>query len=115
MTPLCMKPTYIYMLGAKHRFVQSVDCAAQIVDPYFARAIHGLRSHSVRIHPNCARLSRKVGCDAYSVHVHGLYKPARPVVYHWTGSASKPGNQLFAHAAQSMVVREFVLCVLRYT
>ena len=45
----------IYMLGAKHGFVQSVDCAAQIVDPYFARAIHGLRSHSVRIHLNCAR------------------------------------------------------------
>ena len=43
------------MLGAKHGFVQSVDCAAQIVDPYFARAIRGLRSHSVRIHLNCAR------------------------------------------------------------
>ena len=30
------------MLGAKHRFVQSVDCPAQSVDPCFVLAIHGL-------------------------------------------------------------------------
>ena len=45
------------MLGANHGFVQSVDSAAQIVDPYFARAIHELRSHSVRVHFNCACLA----------------------------------------------------------
>ena len=68
----------MYMLGAKHGFAQSVDCAAQIMDPYFARAIHGLRSHSVRIHLNCAHyIAVRLECDAYSVHVHGLYyKPA---------------------------------------
>ena len=46
---------YIYMLVAKYGFAQSMDCAAQTMDPYFARAIHGLRSHSVRVHLNCAR------------------------------------------------------------
>ena len=33
------------MLGAKYGFAQSMDCAAQTMDPYFARAIHGLRVH----------------------------------------------------------------------
>ena len=42
-----------YMLGAKHG---SVDCAAQIMDPYFARAIHGLRSHSVRTYIHVSQL-----------------------------------------------------------
>ena len=32
-----------YMLGAKHGFVQSMDCAAQRVDPRFAQMIHGSR------------------------------------------------------------------------
>ena len=27
----------VYMLGAKHGFAQSMDCAAQTMDPYFAR------------------------------------------------------------------------------
>ena len=47
----------MYMLGTKHGFVQSVDCPAQSVDPYFALAIHrlthdctipGLRTHGER-------------------------------------------------------------------
>ena len=38
---------------------QSMDCAL-IVYAYIS----------------IAHVSRKVGCDAYSVHVHGLYKPA---------------------------------------
>ena len=48
------------MLGAKHGFVQSMDCTAQIVDPYFARAIHGLHSHSVHIHFNCSCLALRL-------------------------------------------------------
>ena len=32
----------IYVLGAKHGFVQSVDCPVQNVDPCFALAIHGM-------------------------------------------------------------------------
>ena len=36
---------YYYMLGAKYGFAQSMDCAAQTMDPYFVRAIHGLRVH----------------------------------------------------------------------
>ena len=38
---------YMYthcMLGAKHGFAQSMDCAAQSMDPHFAQTIHGLRS-----------------------------------------------------------------------
>ena len=31
------------MLGVKHGFAQSMDCAMQTMDPYFARAIHGSR------------------------------------------------------------------------
>ena len=31
------------MLCAKHGFAQSMDCAAQSMDPHFAQAIHGLR------------------------------------------------------------------------
>ena len=27
----------IYMLGAKYAFVQSTDCAAQTMDPYFVQ------------------------------------------------------------------------------
>ena len=34
-----------------------MDYAAHLVDPYFARETHGLRSHSVCIHFNCARLA----------------------------------------------------------
>ena len=67
------------MLGAKHGFAQSMHCAAQIMDPYFARAIHGLRSHGVRVHLNCACyiiIAVRSDCDAYSMYVHGLYKPA---------------------------------------
>ena len=33
------------MLGAKYGFVQSMDCTAQTMDPYFVRAIHGLHAH----------------------------------------------------------------------
>ena len=33
------------MLGAKYGFAQSMDCAAQTMDPYFVPAIHGLRIH----------------------------------------------------------------------
>ena len=33
------------MLNAKYGFAQSMDCAAQTMDPYFVRAIHGLRKH----------------------------------------------------------------------
>ena len=39
----------VYMLGAKHGFAQSMDCATQTVDPYLrdnpwiARAINGSR------------------------------------------------------------------------
>ena len=53
----------VYMLGAKHVFAQSMDCAAQIMDPYFARAIHGLRSRSVcdYAYISIAHASRKVG------------------------------------------------------
>ena len=35
------------MLGAKYGFVQSMDCTAQTVDPYFVWAIHALRVHDV--------------------------------------------------------------------
>ena len=42
----------MYMLGAKYGFAQSMDCAAQTMDPYFARAIHGLRVH--------IRMSKKI-------------------------------------------------------
>ena len=40
----------------------------------------------------------------------------RPVVYPWTGpatAASEPGNHLFAER-NPWIVREFVLCALRY-
>ena len=83
----------IYMLGAKYGFVQSMNCAAQTMDPYFARAIHVLRSHSLRY------IAVRLECDAQSVHVHGLYKPAsqlalhrRPVVYPRTGPAREPSS-----------------------
>ena len=33
---------HTHMLGAKHRFVQSMDCPAQSMDPCFALSIHGL-------------------------------------------------------------------------
>ena len=33
----------MYMLDAKYGLVQSMDCAAQTMDPYFAHAIHGSR------------------------------------------------------------------------
>ena len=36
---------YVYMLGAKYGFAQSMNCAAQTMDPHFARAIHGLHVH----------------------------------------------------------------------
>ena len=35
----------MYMLGAKYGFAQSMDYTAQTMDPYFARAIHGLHVH----------------------------------------------------------------------
>ena len=35
----------LYVLGAKHGFAQSMDCAAQSIDPCFTQTIHG--SHSV--------------------------------------------------------------------
>ena len=34
-----------YMLGAEYGFLQSMDCAAQTMDPYFVQAIHRLRVH----------------------------------------------------------------------
>ena len=36
---------HVYMLGAMYGFSQSMDCAAQTMDPYFVRAIHGLHIH----------------------------------------------------------------------
>ena len=56
---------YTCMLGAKHGFVQSVDCPAHSVDPCFALAIHrmthdctipGLRTHDEREGPLLATL-----------------------------------------------------------
>ena len=55
----------VYMLGAKHGFVQSVDCPVQSMDPCFALAIHGmthdcailgLRTHDEREGPLLATL-----------------------------------------------------------
>ena len=74
---LVLKRSYqvcdIYMLGAKYGFAQSMDCAAQIMDPYFAREIHGLH---VNIHVIFIFIFI-VFCFLFflSVHVHGLHKP----------------------------------------
>ena len=49
----------VYMLCANHGSGQSMDCAAQSMDPCFARAIHGLPStcaiHGLRNHTACPR------------------------------------------------------------
>ena len=39
----------MYMLAAKYEFAQSMDCAAQTMDPYFVLEIYGLRSHSLHV------------------------------------------------------------------
>ena len=44
---------------------------------------------------------------------HYLKKCVFIVIYPWTGPASEPGNQLFAQR-NPRIVREFVLCALRY-
>ena len=36
---------YTCMLGTKYEFVQIIDCDMQTMNPYFVRAIHGLRVH----------------------------------------------------------------------
>ena len=36
---LTFQRAILYMLGAKHGFAKSMDCAAQFMDPYFARAV----------------------------------------------------------------------------
>ena len=55
-------PFRMYMLCANHGSGQSMDCAAQSMDPCFARAIHGLHStcaiHGLRNH-TCVKLSCK--------------------------------------------------------
>ena len=52
----------VYMLCANHGSGQSMDCAAQSMDPCFARAIHGLPStcaiHGLRNH-TCVKHSCK--------------------------------------------------------
>ena len=59
------------MLGAKYGFAQSMDCAAPTMDPYFARAIHGLRSLI-----SIAHISHKVGMRRAIRARAWLYKPA---------------------------------------
>ena len=63
------------MLSAKYGFVQSMDCAAQTMDPYFVRAIHELHVRLnffvfILIYLNCFSSFFK------SVYMHGLHKPA---------------------------------------
>ena len=57
-----LKALAIYMLCANHGSGQSMDCAAQSMDPCFARAIHGLPStcaiHGLRNH-TCVKHSCK--------------------------------------------------------
>ena len=43
---------------------------------YFVRANYGLRSHSVRDISIAHAIGVMLECDAQSVHVQGLYKPA---------------------------------------
>ena len=66
----------MYMLGTKHGFVQSVDCPAQSVDPYFALAIHkltydceilGLHTHDEREGPLLATLLVRWSLTSYVV------------------------------------------------
>ena len=62
------------MLATMCGFVQSTDCAVQTIDPYFARAIHGLRSHSVGLRVYTSQLctlavkpsSHALRCDAFA-------------------------------------------------
>ena len=60
---------YVYMLGAKYEFAQSMVCAAQTMDPY-------LCAGNPWIAFPCRTLAVRLECNAQSVHVHGLYKPA---------------------------------------
>ena len=87
------------MLGAKYGFAQSMDCAAQTMDPYFARAIYGLCSHSVRVHLLCAR--KPLGWNAMRnpcmcmacINQLASYIALHPrhIVYPRTGPAREPG------------------------
>ena len=65
------------MVDAKYGFAQSMDCAAQTMDPYFVRAIHGLRIHvAICVSIIIFFIFTFQLLFFYSVHVHGLHKPA---------------------------------------
>ena len=76
---LIYRMTYdTYMLCANHGSGQSMDCAAQSMDPCFARAIHGLPSscaiHGLRNQAQCTRvITRSTGSR------HGWQKSLRRI------------------------------------
>ena len=74
------------MLGAQYGFAQSMDCAAQTMDPYFVQAIHGLRIHVYTYVRLIFNFLYNFFCLILfsffkSVHVHDLHKPASYIVY----------------------------------
>ena len=67
---LTMEETLVDVLCANYGSGQSMDCAAQSMDLYFARAIHGLRStcaiHGSRNHMCQAFVQKKKGTKVIS-------------------------------------------------
>ena len=66
----------MYMLCANHGSGQSMDCAAQSMDPCFARAIHGLPStcaiHGLR-HVSSVRAAEVVIFQCQKSRLRGLH------------------------------------------
>ena len=83
------------MLGVKYGFAQSMDCAAQTMDPYFARAIHGLHVHvHVRLNKKKIRIIKKKLFNFFNLCMCMACIHLRPVVYPRTGPVSEPGSPL---------------------